>query len=455
MKIYLYSFNKKVNSTKQPTGGTEFDANLKAPSSIINPRLEISADCRAFNYCYIPDFSRYYFINDIVYNAGIWILDLSVDVLASYKSAIGSTSSYITRSSVHYDGTIVDNLYPATSECTITNVQANAGYSWTGFNNGYYVLGVQGILENNVNGILYYQLTPAEFVSVLSGFYNNTGANFWGNLAQGVKNFMNKIDDFIVSCCWYPFAFPETGAKHRVFIGSYNTGVDAYRIDEYPNMSLLSSFTVPKHPKASARGSYLNYAPYARYELHDPLVGTIQLNPNIMRDLTTLRKSITPDFTTGEANYRLYTSSQPLGLIPIYETNIPFGCKISLNGSTVSVQALVGNAGAAVMNMAVGDFIGAAAGIGNALLSAIPDMPSHGPNGGFAIFENSTATLKGYFMNIVDADNANRGRPWCQVDTPANVGGYMEIEKPHVSISGTSAEADMINEYLSNGIYYE
>ena len=140
MQINFYTFAKKINSTKQPTGnGTQLDCNIKAPSSIINPVLEITTSPISFNYCYIPAFSRYYYINDITFDRGLWVISCSVDVLASYKTTIGNSSCYVTRSSQNFDGDIMDNLYPITSKKTTHWLVPDvAPFGWNGFSNGVY-----------------------------------------------------------------------------------------------------------------------------------------------------------------------------------------------------------------------------------------------------------------------------------------------------------------------------
>ena len=41
----------------------------------------------SYNYCYIPEFKRYYFIDEIVsVKNGIWRVSLHVDVLESFKA---------------------------------------------------------------------------------------------------------------------------------------------------------------------------------------------------------------------------------------------------------------------------------------------------------------------------------------------------------------------------------
>ena len=67
IKVKLWSFTKRENSTKIPTGtATEFDCVLKDDTSIVNPTIELSANnLTSYNYAQISDFGRYYFIRDI------------------------------------------------------------------------------------------------------------------------------------------------------------------------------------------------------------------------------------------------------------------------------------------------------------------------------------------------------------------------------------------------------
>ena len=54
----FYTFQKRINSTKQPSGsGTSYDVILKDGCSIINPELQLDlglgSSPATYNYCYI------------------------------------------------------------------------------------------------------------------------------------------------------------------------------------------------------------------------------------------------------------------------------------------------------------------------------------------------------------------------------------------------------------------
>ena len=91
MDITLYvcsserqAINKILDTETLLTGS------LRGESSIINPSFLIEyTNPSGFNYCYIPEFGRYYFITNITsVRTGIWRIDCSVDVLMSFKNQI-------------------------------------------------------------------------------------------------------------------------------------------------------------------------------------------------------------------------------------------------------------------------------------------------------------------------------------------------------------------------------
>ena len=67
-----------------------FSGTLREETSVTSPvvlmELENPSD---YNYAYIPEFKRYYFISDIVsVRNGLWRISMQVDVLESFKNYI-------------------------------------------------------------------------------------------------------------------------------------------------------------------------------------------------------------------------------------------------------------------------------------------------------------------------------------------------------------------------------
>ena len=87
MKIQFYNNMSGINilNKKLQMVGTEIEFTLKKDTNIINPIL-ILKNYIGGNYCYIPDFGRYYYIDNYnLLSSGMYELYLSVDVLGSYK----------------------------------------------------------------------------------------------------------------------------------------------------------------------------------------------------------------------------------------------------------------------------------------------------------------------------------------------------------------------------------
>lgn len=95
MNIILYVNNSEKNKIgKTLTNDFSLSGTLRDATNIINPviLLEIS-EIGNYNYCYINNFNRYYFITDItVIRTGLFAISLMVDVLESFKSDIKNLS---------------------------------------------------------------------------------------------------------------------------------------------------------------------------------------------------------------------------------------------------------------------------------------------------------------------------------------------------------------------------
>ena len=72
--------------------------------SPIPPPASSLSSLASFNYMYIADFGRYYFIDDIVsINQGIWEVSGHVDVLETYKTAILANKAIVKRQQSKYN----------------------------------------------------------------------------------------------------------------------------------------------------------------------------------------------------------------------------------------------------------------------------------------------------------------------------------------------------------------
>lgn len=91
MEITLYVNHSEVNKIhKSITGGETLSGTLRNESNVVAPTIIIKHNNpTGFNYAYIPEFHRYYFINEITaIRTGIWTIKLNSDPLMSFSGEI-------------------------------------------------------------------------------------------------------------------------------------------------------------------------------------------------------------------------------------------------------------------------------------------------------------------------------------------------------------------------------
>ena len=116
----------KVNSSpvekigKTLTAGNDYSCVLKDSCSILKPVITIRTtdSIIGFNYMYISDLNRYYFIDDIIsLHDCEWQISGHVDVLETYKTAILANKAVIKRQAHLY------NLYLDDPEFHVLNYE--------------------------------------------------------------------------------------------------------------------------------------------------------------------------------------------------------------------------------------------------------------------------------------------------------------------------------------------
>jgi hypothetical protein len=144
LTIVLYNNLSETHTVnKQLTELVTLTGTLREESSIIDPVITvvgIDAYLSTANYAYIPEFHRYYFINDVesVRN-GVWRLTFHVDVLYTYRDQIKANSAIISRNQVEYDLKLNDGLFQTQQNPRIAQFPFPSG-----FNTWNYVLAIAG-----------------------------------------------------------------------------------------------------------------------------------------------------------------------------------------------------------------------------------------------------------------------------------------------------------------------
>lgn len=107
--------NEKVNKTlgtaKEFTSST-----IKEQTDVTNITLRIQTtdNLSGYNYAYVSEYGRYYFIDKIETTpTGYWVLSCRCDVLMSFKTQILNLMGTVTRSETLYNGYLTDPTYKA------------------------------------------------------------------------------------------------------------------------------------------------------------------------------------------------------------------------------------------------------------------------------------------------------------------------------------------------------
>lgn len=102
MTIDFYKINDVKNKINKTLGVPYTISNIFFKSGnvdIIKPFLRLSRDMTQYNYCFIRELNRFYFIDDVVIeNNGIKNYKLSIDVLMSYRNEIMNNETHIIES---------------------------------------------------------------------------------------------------------------------------------------------------------------------------------------------------------------------------------------------------------------------------------------------------------------------------------------------------------------------
>lgn len=153
MSVTLYqTTDDRRTIDKTLSGALAFSTvNIKRDTNILNPYIIITTQNNIFsyNYAYVSDFSRYYYIDNIdVLSGGRVGLSLKCDVLKSHATEIKNLYGLMTRSEAVGAPTYVNDdrlpLYPDKTVKTIEFTGGNFNIKTATSSSRNYVLNVSG-----------------------------------------------------------------------------------------------------------------------------------------------------------------------------------------------------------------------------------------------------------------------------------------------------------------------
>ena len=407
MQVVLGQFNKRLNSTKRPVWG---DIRRKAiltcyildDTSLLNPVITIEQtgstsndNIRSYNYAYLADFGdRCYFIDDIRSEKGLWIVSLTVDVLATYRSSILNSTQYVVRSASNANDNIVDKMYitkpfataqrSAVSALDTGYVMRNIGtysdpmegqvfyFNYEGRVPDYAVC--FGIIGSNGVGANYYVATESNFIQFMTNVFALVPSDM-GNLADGLKKMLLDLNQYIISVVRLP-VMPHTNNMSihmtQVKLGSYNVNCDCYAIlpgVNYEEYWFVNGLDLPQHPNITTH-NYFAMPPFTSYALDFLPIGTVPLDAARLFGVSSINVRWRIDYISGLAWFRV-GYDQGVNFVTLSTHIAQVGIPIPLSQLKVDTATGVGLSIANVLSDAFkNDF-----GIGN-----LPKFSSAGAN---------------------------------------------------------------------------
>lgn len=462
--IKIGQFAKNIESTAQPNtqGWAEHSVALKNGADISNPRIELQVswdNIKDVNYAVMMN--RYYWvIGKNMLRENLCQLSLRVDVLATYKREIGASRLYILRSSAASDGEITDQLYPATGHITYGHAE-NDFYPSTGlYDNGFIVLNVSGIATSGSSTL--WRLSTSNFRTFISNLYSAIDGFQFADLFEAVNKLASGSPTKLVSSAmWFPSTFNfDIGTTQEIVVGGWQSGVNGNLITDPIKELAPVELTLTKHPQAVTRGAYLNLSPYSIYTLTMPMFGSINLDTTAIKNATSIYVNIRADAMSGQAKAYIHSGGNPRPVLGVLtaQMGVPIPLAGQESGASVAggiVSTLAGVAAAIASGGAAAPIIGAASGAIGTAVSALSGASFSGGSGGSALNAGYAIELDSTHFEVVDEDNARRGRPLCQVTTPASLGGFMIADKGDVVMAGPLPEHEEVKRYLETGFFYE
>lgn len=455
--IKLGTFYKHEESTKQPdtTLWDSYDVVFKEGTDIVSPVVTISgslATISGYNYGYM--LGRYYWIKGITALRNDYaVLELETDVLATYKTQIGSASLYVLRSASASDGDIVDRLYPTT--------EISYGYAEEddflpgSYSSGCYIVNCVGM--TTTGGSTLWKLTPSQYRAVLYEMFNKIDGFQMADILDGIKKLLaGSPDKMLTSAMWMP-SYNFSTSSHRFYVGPWDTTIDAALITDPIFEHTPIELTLPKHPQAATRGAFLNLAPFTTYTLNIPMFGAINLDTTAVKNATKIYLNIAIDALSGQGKCRVHGGTTPL----LADLTAQIGVAVPLQGQSAGASVAGG-----ITHTIASTITAAATGSGAALLGAVTagidtaisavsgaSFSTGSAGGALATLHN--ITLDATFLHIADEDNTHNGRPLCQLKQISTLSGYAIVENGDVDIPGTLPEQQRIRSFLESGFYYE
>lgn len=474
MKVRFYQLSKRNRSTKLPSGTyKEVDCQLKDMTNITNPTFLLQSFAPVFyNYVFIPEWRRFYFISNTASIEGMWEVTCTEDYLATFRAYILETTAnilYATGSTK----SIVDSRIPVTSKVAIGhNFEAIPNMTITE-GTGAVILGITG--KGSFGS---YLMKNSTLVSELLD-----GIDSWSSFITDNWTFTKQLffggsaSECLRSAISIPLVFGgsdvSSGTEESLSLGNYpckdsnNNDITGYKITK-PILKFSDDIAIPWQSSDWKRVSN-----YTSIKMYFPFIGIITLPATELQDDSSIHYIYSINVTSGDISLEVYgkesknkvaTASGNCAMATAYgstgiDTNKLTSAAATGLGTLVAISAAAASGGASLATEAA---IGA--GIGSTALQTISALGGSGSgSGGLGGGSNQGLdkvvhifVIQKVLTDTQEHFNPIMGKPYMAVDKINKFLGYVQTDGFQLASDfAYSSEKDMVNKLLDSGIYIE
>lgn len=330
MQLILYqntAENIRVDKTQNLKQVLSLEGTLRDECSIIEPTITVQlTELPQFNYAYITEFGRYYFLKGITsIRNNLWNIELSVDVTMSFKEVIKSLRAVVNRNQFDFNKELFDDRLPISNVPTWTIEKKDHGlfFPFKGYVKIFVGIVKQSYLSNYID-------KDAEDFEL--GCIPSSGCSpLDKTVSVYIWDDMDLFNDFIWevgkdSALTSQVVFIRIIPCSDIFtIGTANSGNDIHKVtgvifsgqDGNPITIKTDAylFSGGANPHYSVEiqidrqfNDFRDYSPYTEYELYIPMYGWVQLDSTkvIGKNIVIFTSM---DITNGEAQTTVFIGS--------------------------------------------------------------------------------------------------------------------------------------------------
>lgn len=454
MNIKVWTtFDKRVNSTKQPTGGTQISVVLKENCSIENPVFIVSSPIA--DYEYVEAFGRYYFVSDVInLNAAQSEVHCGLDPMATYKTDIGNTTAFIlydeTANSEIPDSRLSTNSTPTVSQNSVTffgNFSLQGTVIVT-------IAGEERAQSYAISPTSMHYLIPNAKAQIESLFPSSPGSDinntFFDTFIAGIVQVISSgtLTSNIQDIRWIPFTVGGSGNIEIIKNGQYNTGVGGDPISQGASRVVTDTVTVSIPWQYS---DWRNSEPYTQVYVRIPFVGLVNIPASTLKGKSSLQLFSSLDKITGDLAMELVCDGKTIG-----SYGASTSAKIAIGNSSQNMSNIVNSllqAGGAAIS---GDARSVFSHVGHAyspLTMTVGGVSSAAAVGLGGLLEIYTVC---HGTTVAPSSVASvMGTPAMASKQIGTLSGYIQCSGASVSGSMHAADREAINAMLNGGFFYE